>query len=371
MEALFFNVDSGFLEGIVRGYKAGLLTQAQYNNLTQCETIEDFRTQLSSTDYGNFLANEQLPISTSTIADKATQLLVDQFNFLRSNAVEPLVKFFDYITYGYMIDNVILLITGTLHGRNTSELLERCHPLGVFETLPALCVATNVEELYRIVMVEAPLAPYFRECVTVNDLDDLNIEIIRNTLYKAYLEDFDAFCATLGGPTAEVMHRILAFEADRRAINITINSFGTGLSKESRAKLFPTTGNLFPGGNNALARADDVEQVRAACEGVAEYRAFFDAGAGRPNGAGVYGESTANLLGEFNEGDSGAAAELEDRFFAHEVYLNKLAFLQQFQYGVFYSYLKLKEQEIRSLTWIAECIAQDARDRIQDFIPTF
>ena len=61
----------------------------------------DFRTQLSSTDYGNFLANEPLPISTSTIADKATQVLVDQFNYLRSNAVEPLSKFLDYITYAY------------------------------------------------------------------------------------------------------------------------------------------------------------------------------------------------------------------------------------------------------------------------------
>lgn len=33
-------MDTGFLEGIVRGYKAGLLTNNQYNNLTQCETIE-------------------------------------------------------------------------------------------------------------------------------------------------------------------------------------------------------------------------------------------------------------------------------------------------------------------------------------------
>ena len=59
----------------------------------------DFRTQLSATDYSNFLANEPLPISTSTIADKATQILVDQFNYLRSNAVEPLATFLDYITY--------------------------------------------------------------------------------------------------------------------------------------------------------------------------------------------------------------------------------------------------------------------------------
>ncbi len=33
-------VSGGFLEAIVRGYKAGLLTQNQYNNLTQCDTIE-------------------------------------------------------------------------------------------------------------------------------------------------------------------------------------------------------------------------------------------------------------------------------------------------------------------------------------------
>lgn len=59
--------------------------------------------------------------------------------------------------YGYMIDNVILIITGTLHERDTHELLERCHPLGVFDTLPALCVATNVEELYHSVLAETPL----------------------------------------------------------------------------------------------------------------------------------------------------------------------------------------------------------------------
>lgn len=59
----------------------------------------DFRTQLSATDYGNFLANEPLPLSTSTIAEKATQILVDQFTYLRGNAVEPLNKFLEYITY--------------------------------------------------------------------------------------------------------------------------------------------------------------------------------------------------------------------------------------------------------------------------------
>ena len=58
------------------------------------------------------------------------------------------------------IIQVILLITGTLHERDTHDLLERCHPLGVFDTMPALCVATNVEELYSTVIVETPLGQY-------------------------------------------------------------------------------------------------------------------------------------------------------------------------------------------------------------------
>jgi V-type H+-transporting ATPase subunit d len=208
-------------------------------------------------------------------------------------------------------------------------------------------------------------APYFRECISASDLDDLNIEIIRNTLYKAYLEDFHRFCTSLGGPTADNMSRILEFEADRRTINITINSFNTELSKEQRAKLFPAIGRLYPEGNNALAKADDIDQVRQVCENVPEYRAFFDStgSVSRPNGNGASGEDDGGV--------SAVASALEDRFFAMEVHLNKLAFLQQFQYGVFYSYIKLKEHEIRSLTWIAECIAQDARERIQDFIPIF
>ncbi len=62
---------------------------------------------------------------------------------------------------------------------------------------------------------------------------------------------------------------------------------------------------------------------------------------------------------------------LEEAFFEYEVQLNKLSFLQQFGYGVFYSYFKLKEQEIRNIVWIAECIVQGQKTKMSQYIPIF
>jgi hypothetical protein len=162
MDALmYFNRENGFLEAIIRGFRSGIITQSQYMNMTQCENLEDLKLQLASTDYGNFLSNEPSPLTSTVIADRALDHLVGEFDYLRVNSNEPLTRFLDYITYGYMIDNVVLLITGTLHERDTHELLERTHPLGWFDTMPALCVATNVQELYSSVLVETPIGASF------------------------------------------------------------------------------------------------------------------------------------------------------------------------------------------------------------------
>lgn len=164
---------------------------------------------LQGTDYGQFLANEPSPLAVSVIDDKLREKLVIEFQHMRNHAVEPLSTFLDFITYSYMIDNIILLITGTLHQRPISELIPKCHPLGSFEQMEAIHVAATPAELYNAVLVDTPLAPFFVDCISEQDLDEMNIEIIRNTLYKAYLEAFYEFCKNIGGTTADVMCEIL------------------------------------------------------------------------------------------------------------------------------------------------------------------
>jgi hypothetical protein len=40
MKGHLFNIDNGYLEGLCRGFKNGILKQGDYLNLVQCETLE-------------------------------------------------------------------------------------------------------------------------------------------------------------------------------------------------------------------------------------------------------------------------------------------------------------------------------------------
>lgn len=122
------------------------------------------------------------------------------------------------------------------------------------------------------------------------------------------------------------------FEADRRAFIITINSFGTELSKEDRAKLFPHCGRLYPEGLAQLARADDYEQVK----NVADYYPVSALAAGPRAGmvtlaspphihSALMLSLPTPLLGQEYKllfegaGSNPGDKTLEDRFFEHEV----------------------------------------------------
>lgn len=60
-------------------------------------------------------------------------------------------------SYSYMIDNVVMLITGALKQRDVAELLPRCHPLGAFDQMAAVGIARTPTELYSTILVDTPL----------------------------------------------------------------------------------------------------------------------------------------------------------------------------------------------------------------------
>lgn len=361
-----FNIQHGFVEALIRGMRSSFLSDADYHHLTQCETLEDVKLNLSETDYGDAVA-DMGDLNPSDLQKVAIEKLVTEFKYLRTQCVEPFSTFLDFVSYEYMIENIMLLLKGALSGRDINELLAQCHPLGMFKESTMRSIPTfepnakGFADLYQTVLVDTPVGPYFAMFLQEssdqmrgevrNVIEEVEIEIIKSSLIKFWIEDFSQFVEKLGGETAEIMGDLLKVRADTNAINITLNSFGTPLNevgmRHDRKRLYPAVGHLYPAGTNMLTDVASEEELGRVLELFPQYSFIWNIHA------------------------SGGDKSIDDACYERDVQNLELAFEGQMHFSVAYAYIKLKEQEIRNLVWITECILQQQKDQIENFVPVF
>jgi V-type H+-transporting ATPase subunit d len=340
------------------------------------------RSALEETDYDDFMKDEAT-LDEKTIDKKCLEKLAGEFKYIKAQAVEPLATFLDFIAREKMIDNLVMLIQGNLNNKNPKDVKDKINPIGEFDQAAMNMIMQesvdqpkDMEDLYRIFFQDCPIGPYMKKWIEgsrkpdddpTKDIDKKDVfgksdlEIMRGQLKKAWLEDFHEFVTSLGGTTAEVMGDILKKEADFRVLLVTLNALNTKLSVtgdlQLRNELFPSFGYLYPEGTNKICEAYNESTVQLALQPYNKYAALFD---------------TVKSYYSSEAEQSAKGQSMEDLVFKENSKLYEMAFEQQYHFGVFYAWVKLREQEIRNIVWTAKMIALQKKDHIETtIVPIF
>ena len=361
-DLVFFNVNDGYSEALLRGFRKSTLGEQQYTALRNTTNLKDFKSVLIDTDYSDYVKDYN-ETDTSALKMLLKKKLADEIDQVQSVAGPELDKFIEMIRHKYMIDNVINIIEGIKNKTDKNVIESRNEPLGYLKEISGLLKLDykKIEDLYEDVLIDTEVGVYFskfleevlassdnKNVATINNyLQALKPEEIKNYLKKIWLEYFYHFCKTLNPTTSEMMEDLLKYEADCQTIQIVYNSlaYNNQFQEEERKKVIPYFGFLYPETTTQLIKCNSLEQLKQILQPFPDYYEL------------VKEIPDPKKLDEF--GLQSGLKTLDDLMFKESVKRYSIAFEQQFHFACFYAYIKIKEQEIKNIMLLADMNAFD------------
>lgn len=317
------NISNGYLISDIHSRADHLLDSDFYNLLTQCEALEDLIIKLSQTSYSKFLSKTSEIDSKKKLKIQLYKSLEDELIKIYKISDNDIKLLLDYFYETLRIQEFVLCLAMKIEG----NLVVNEDNIGFFPALNTLKFCNDMTDVYKFCVCNSFLKEYY-EKPEENEFLMVNLQLIHSKLSRNHQKKFYLQINN----TMNHMRRILEFEGDRQIIELTINTIGQDID---RKLYFSSVNNLSENTIKRLSEVDNVEELTSILSDT------------------VYSHILEDPLPNLQK---------------IEINIHLDSFLIFNDISCIFSYLKLKEQEIKNILLITESMLSKRSEYLEHIL---
>ncbi|KAH9410901.1 ATP synthase [Ordospora pajunii] len=320
MEKQFENAKKyGFIISEINGKKEDILKEEDYNALKRCESLEEVAIKLTR-KYPRL--SEGGIYTKPEIKKRLLETLKTDFDYYYGADDHGIRMILDYYMDFHKIQNFFYLLQCKQQDPNLDKSFEKIE-MGDFGALRTIKFSSDMDDVQKYCMENSFLKKYGGRVKFKKEFVDNDFQVLQTLFFKIHIEE------TYRSLTADMEHMksILKLEGDRQIIEITVNTLGSkDIIGKKRMDLFPAIHSMDLWMREQLSTAECIDDIK-------------------------------NILAERYNFDT----DISNVLIRAELLRYHESFSMYGDLSCLYAYFRIKEQEIKNILWIAECIIQNRR----------
>ncbi|KCZ80508.1 hypothetical protein H312_02108, partial [Anncaliia algerae PRA339] len=327
--------------------------ERNYIELTECENIEDICAKLVM----KYPTLKYLTNYTKTeLKEKLYGDLLEEFYLSKISPSLKIVS--DFIREQYFINSFFYLLSCKEFDPELHNSFGNVDAVSYFIELDTLKFCVNMEEVYNYCVKNTFLKDYYNECVFNFNFRENDFSFLNYQFNKLHLKKYFYYQSTIDeenkkqelvkvdrsisfdkkSPKENNFSTLLKLEGDRLNIGLALSL----IDSESKDKkdIFTEISNIPQHFQQKIIESTTFEEIRNILSKMHHFSKEFSSQ-----------EISLDI----------AMKKVELNTFMKSFYLFN-------DISVYYSYLKLKEQEIQNILYLAESILSDKKERIKEII---